>query len=108
MALQIDVTWVDVVPKGAGGTMTLNLKCWIEGDDSKTDTPVLDIDKSAYIKKGVEDVTTQQLVNRATTEIGEAFQAEIELYKNNASIAQRKAVIEGMVNITALENALKG
>ncbi len=101
MALQINVTKVSAVSQGEGGTLTLNMKCWSEGADPQADDPVLQIEKSAYIKKRVECVTGQQLVNRATKEIGKAFQAAIDRYKNEQTILS-------MVNTNAVEDALTG
>jgi hypothetical protein len=101
MALQIDVNLVEVAVDGDGGKLTINLKCWEAGADIQTDEPVIDMDKSALIKKGVEGLTKQALVNRATTEIGEQFQAEIDRYKQEQTVG-------GLVNITALQNGLAG
>lgn len=101
MALQKSVTIVSVVTEGQGGTLTLNLKCWLSEDDPATDEPVLDIRKSAYVKKGVEGSTKQQLVNRATTEIALAFQQVIDDYNNEQTLIS-------MVNTTAVENGLTG
>lgn len=101
MALQIDVRTVDAIPDGDGGTLTLNLKCWAEGDNPATDTPVIDVDKSAFVLRGVEGQTDQQLINRATLNIGLQFQAAINAYK-------RRELVLGMVNVTAVENGLVG
>ena len=101
MALQIAVSLLEVDVEGNGGRLSINLKCWEAEADTEVDDPVIDVNKSSVIKRGVAGLTLQQLVNRATTDIGEQFQDEIDEYKQGQTVG-------GMVNINALQNGLVG
>ncbi len=56
------------------------MKCWLDGADKETDTPVIDVSKSAFIKGAVERLTTNQLYNRGLMDIGKQMQDEIRKY----------------------------
>lgn len=94
MALQIEVAAVDTYIDSEGNTakaplITLNLKCWIEGADPKTDDPVIDVNKSGIPKKFVDGVTSKELLDRVThverDSIMVQFQQEIDEYKKRVT-----------------------
>lgn len=80
MALQKDVDEKTATRKGAGGTLSMRLRCWPEAADPQADDPVINVTKESYVKGNVEGLSPQQLINRAMLDIGNQMQEKINDY----------------------------
>lgn len=85
MTLQIEVSKVSVTDSGSlySGTkldITMNLKCWTEGDDTETDPAVVDSDFTGEYSS-ITGLTVQQQMDRTMAEIQEKMQIAIDGYK---------------------------
>ncbi len=106
MPLQIKTEYVSILPSRKGwATLTWRLKCWPEGDNPATDTPVINRTFSVQQKTQVEDKTPEQLLNMALVGLGEQMQAEIDKYK---WVADKEALLDFSAKETVLAGGLNG
>lgn len=113
MALQIEVTGPVITSAGEmyrNGLVNseFTLKCWNEGDDPKTDTPVIDRKFSYQQKteKGVSGKTTDELAKRVEDQATADMKKAIADYENNyekileadSRVQQMASNIQGAIN----------
>lgn len=98
MAWYATVTVEDVVKREKGGTLTLKLELY--DVDPPSGTPKFETTESADIKGNVEGLTRQQLVNRASSAVGEQL---LEVAKTYIRITE----YESMVNTAAVETGIE-
>lgn len=98
--MQVVVTIDDIAKREKGGRLTLRLKLFADGADTKIANPRFEDTASADIKGNVEGLTRQDLIDRATNICGEqlAISAKdylrVEDYKKIAKVDAAKSLIE--------------
>ena len=109
MALQIAVVKISVTDAGsvyAGVklSITMNLKCWTEGDDPETDPAVIDSEFSGDYST-IDGLTVQQQVDKTVAEIQAKMQVAIDEYKRELALLSN-ALLDTAV--TTIQTNLEG
>ena len=104
--MQLETQFLSLTYNPMGYNMTFGLKYWEEDAGEKVEPPVIDTTKSVVVKRSVENLTNDQLVNRGLQAIGKQMQEEIDNY-NAVKVALAAIDFAGTKN-TLLQGGLDG
>lgn len=108
MALQIQITGPVIMPAGEQHhnkmvNAEFQLKCWKEGDDPETATPVIDKKFSGQQKTQTDDgKTVDELAFRVEEKIAKQIKQLINAYEYAKNIEAKPRVTKMAVNIKAM------
>jgi len=109
VALQIEVSKVSVKDGGekfAGKLLnvTMRLKCWSEGADKETESPIIDQNFSEKYKE-IPELTSAQQITITATAIKIKMQEAIDEYKREQILLAHPSLDAAVIGI---QNALEG
>ena len=104
MAEQVFVN-SEVVRRAKGGTLTLSLQIFAENANPETDEPLFADTASADVKASVDDLTVQELIDKATREAGKELRDKVRAWRR---VQEYNDLVNTEAVVTAIANELAG